>query len=340
MDRRGFLRFFVVCLIMIFVIGLNITDKINSVEPKEIIREYDVKINVQEQNYEKTEEKAEKKDETDKKSESTPVLAESVKGKIIERYISPYTAPLSYNGVYLKNNTGTNINLKNLMSGKLGIKIKETKNPQVLIMHTHTTECYMEKDTGYYYEDSLTRTTNNNKNMAKIGEIIAEKLNESGIVTLHDKTQHDYPQYTGSYSRSAKTVNSYLKKYPDIKVVIDLHRDSVSSGENDKVKLVTQIKGKKAAQVMLVMGSQTGGITGFPKWQENLKLAMKLHQVMEKKYPTLARPILLNSKKYNQNLTTGSLLIEVGTEANTIEEASFSAEMVADSLIELLKGIK
>ena len=111
---------------------------------------------------------------------------------------------------------------------------------------------------------------------------------------------------------------SYLKKYPSIKVVIDIHRDSVSA-EGGKSKLVTQINGKKAAQVMLVMGSQGGIVKDYPNWKKNLSLAVKLHQKIEKNYPTLARPILLRNAKYNQNLTTGSILLEVGTEANTME---------------------
>jgi stage II sporulation protein P len=120
--------------------------------------------------------------------------------------------------------------------------------------------------------------------------------------------------------------------------VLDLHRDSVSSG-SDKVKLSTEIEGKKAAQVMLVMGSQSGSIKDHPNWQENLKLALKLQQTLEQKYPTLARPLSLMSKKYNQSLTTGSLLIEIGTEANTLEEACYSAELVGEALVTLLNSL-
>ena len=169
---------------------------------------------------------------------------------------------------------------------------------------------------------------------------MAEKLNGAGIKTLHDKTQHDYPQYNGSYSRSAETINKYLKKYKSIKIVLDLHRDSVTVTGNDKAKLVTKINGKKAAQVMLVMGSQTGGITGHPNWKENLSLAFKLQQIIEAKYPTLARPLMLASKKYNQSLSRGALLIEFGTEANTLSEATYSAQLVGNSLVSLLNTLK
>ena len=276
---------------------------------------------------------------TSSKKETATTSAAAVKGKILTRYISPYSVKDSYSGVYLKNYTSAKVDLKELLNKKINFKINKNSEPQVLIMHTHTTESFMQTDENYYTEDFNSRSTNNNKNMVKIGGIIAKKLNDNGIKTLHDKTQHDYPEYTGSYNRAAKTINSYLKKYPSIKIVLDLHRDAISA-DGGKAKLVTEIGGKKAAQVMLVMGSQTGSIKDHPKWKENLSLAVKLQQTMEAKYPTLARPLMLMSKKYNQSLSTGSLLIEFGTDVNTLSEACYSAEMVGDSLVSLLNTLK
>ena len=210
----------------------------------------------------------------------------------------------------------------------------------MLIIHTHTTETFMTENTDYFTENFKSRTTDNSKNMVSIGNIIAEKLNNAGIKTIHDKTKHDYPNYKGSYSRAAKTITSHLNKNPEIKVVLDLHRDAVTRDNGDKVKLVTEINGKKAAQVMIVMGSQSGSVTNFPKWKENLKLALKLQQVLEVKYPTLARPLSLTSKNYNESLTTGSMLIEFGTDANTLEEAKYSAELVSNALVELFNSLE
>lgn len=286
-----------------------------------------------------TQSEEEKITENNTETESKQVSAAAVKGKIESRYISPYSASLSYNSVYVKNSSGLSINLKEFLSAPLEYKIKKSDEPQVLIMHTHTTETYVNDDSGVYYENYTSRTTDNSKNMAEIGRIVAEKLNNAGIKTLHDTTQHDYPQYSGSYTRAAKTINSYLKKYPSIKIVLDLHRDAISAGGNDKVKLVTEINGKKAAQVMLVMGSQSGTVTNFPNWKENFKLATRLQQTIEVKYPTLARPISLMSKNYNQSLSNGSLLIEFGTDANSLDEAKYSAEMVGDSLVTLLNNL-
>lgn len=263
-----------------------------------------------------------------------------VKGNVIEKYISPYTAPMSYNGVYMKNSTGLSIDIKSLLNSKLSFKIEKNDEPQVLIYHTHATETFLEKDAKTYGTNYTARTTDNSKNMNMIGDIITQKLNAAGIKTLHDKTLHDSPQYSGSYTRSAKTINSYLSKYKSIKIILDLHRDSVTVSNNDKAKLTTTVNGKKAAQVMLVMGSQSGSVKNHPNWQENLKLAVKLQQTMETKYPTLARPLSLKSSIYNQSLSKGALLIEFGTDVNSIEEVKYSADLVGDALVSLLNTLK
>lgn len=260
----------------------------------------------------------------------------TVAGKVLEKFISPYTANTSYNGIYLKNSTNLDINLKSLYESQLPYKIEKNGTPQVLIVHTHTTESFLTESRNYYTDADLTRTLNEEYNMVKLGNIIEEKLNSAGIKTLHDHTTHDYPAYNGSYTRSADTIKSYLKKYPSIKIVIDLHRDAISGGGTDKVKPVVEINGKKAAQVMIVMGSQSGSVTNYPNWQENLKLAVKLQKQLEGMYPSLARSISLVSKIYNQNLTKGSILVEIGTEVNSIDEVSYSAELVGNALIGVL----
>lgn len=336
MRIGGIIRFFVVCLACFSIFLYNAAD-IFSAQKTPLKEAEEKEIFIEEEEVEEVVSTPEKQEEKPAESTSSvAVSAGAVKGKIIEKYISPYTAKLSYNNVYVKNSSGLSVNIKQLLEASLSFKIKKNDEPQVLIMHTHTTETFMDKDTDVYTENFKSRDRDNSKNMVKIGETVAEKLNAAGIKTLHDKTQHDYPQYTGSYTRSAKTVSSYLKQYPSIKIVLDLHRDAVSSGESDKIKLATKIEGKKAAQVMLVMGSQSGSVTNHPNWQENLKLALKLQQVLEVKYPTLARPLSLVSKNYNQSLTKGSLLIEFGTDANSLEEAVYSAEMVGEALASLL----
>ncbi len=259
-------------------------------------------------------------------------------GKIVSEFLSPYTANTSYNKVYLKNSTNTGINIKELLESRLSFNIEANAAPQVLIMHTHTTESFILHDSDYYTANDDPRSLESDKNLIAIGDVFEKILTDAGIGVIHDTTVHDHPSYSGSYNRSASTVVSDLAAYPTVKVVIDIHRDSITRG-TDKIKPIATIDGKDTAQVMLVMGSETGGIKDFPKWQENLKLAVKYQQKMEEMYPGLARSIMLNSAKYNQNFTVGSILLEVGSEANTLNEAKRAAELSANALAALLTNI-
>lgn len=216
--------------------------------------------------------------------------------------------------------------------------IEDTNEPQVLIMHTHTTESYV-PFTGEYYDKTMAfRSTDNNQNMSVVGERIAEALRAAGIQAIHDTTQHDYPSYNGSYDRSRATVEAYLEKYPSIKVVLDIHRDAIASGDQ-VVSAETEIDGKKAAQVMIISGCDDGTM-GYPNYLKNLSFAAALQNQMEGDYPTLTRPILFDYRKYNQQLTTGSILIEVGSHGNTLEQAAYSGECIGKSLGRLLNGMK
>lgn len=210
--------------------------------------------------------------------------------------------------------------------------------PQVLIMHTHTTESYL-PFTGDYYDTSLpTRSTDNNQNMAAVGEVIAQKLTEAGIGVLHDTTQHDYPSYNGSYDRSAVTVQRYLEQYPSIKVVLDVHRDAIISG--DTVTAPVAVSGDQtAAQVMIISGCDNGSMN-YPNYMQNLSFASALQVQMETDHPGFTRPLLFDYRKYNQHLTTGSILIEVGSHGNTLEQALLSGEWIGESLGKLLSGMR
>ncbi len=211
----------------------------------------------------------------------------------------------------------------------------DNNGPQVLIMHTHTTESYEMNDRGYYDSESTSRTTDNSQNMARVGYVLTQTLREYGVFAIHDTTQHDYPSYNGSYDRSAETVKNYLEKYPSIKVVIDIHRDAIERDNGTRIKPVTEINGKKAAQLMIISGCDDGQMN-MPNWRENLKFSAALQNQLETDFPTLTRPVMFCYRKYNQDLTTGSILIEVGGHANTLDEAVYSARLLGESLAKTL----
>lgn len=132
---------------------------------------------------------------------------------------------------------------------------------QVLIYHTHTSESYMDEDVDYFYESYYSRTQNNDYNVTAVGDAITDVLNKRGIKTMHDTTVHD-STYSGSYDRSAQTVESIMENNTDIKVIIDIHRDAIGT-ETQKVKPVFTYDGKQGAQIMILSGCDTDGEMNF-----------------------------------------------------------------------------
>lgn len=210
--------------------------------------------------------------------------------------------------------------------------------PQVLILHTHATETYQTWPDLVYDPDFTARTQNTALNMCVVGEKMAQVLNAAGINTLHDTTLHDSPSYTESYDRSYATTQAYLEKYPSIKVVLDVHRDAIEDSDGTRVKPLCTINGEDTAQVMIIAGCDNGSSISLPNWRLNLRFAAAWEEAMESRTPGLTRPVMCAYRYYNQDLTTGSLLIEIGGHANTVAEAVRAGQYAAEALAVLLGG--
>ena len=224
--------------------------------------------------------------------------------------------------------------LNELMAKPLSWDLKN-REPSVLILHTHATESYT-KQGETYQESSAFRTLDENYNMISIGTRVAERLQEAGIGVIHDKQLHDYPSYNGSYNHARKSIQSVLEENPGICLVLDLHRDA-SGDLNNQFRPVSSVEGEDSAQIMLVMGTNAAGLN-HPDWKENLSLGLKLHAQLERQAPGITRPISLRAQRFNQDLTKGSLLIEMGAAGNTHAEALRAADQLAKAIIALSKG--
>lgn len=245
---------------------------------------------------------------------------------------------LVYDNISVKNGTDFDLDIKSELKRNLGFDIQDNHQVQVLIFHTHACESYLKKDTGYYESDYYPRSTNNKENVTSVGDEIEAQLKKAGIGVIHDKTQHDYPSYNGSYDRSYETIMKYMNKYSSIKVVIDVHRDALGEGgESGKVKPVFEYKGKKCAQVMIMTGYEYAGGGDFPFWRDNLDFALKLQKTAEDMYPGITRPLEFGEYTYNLNVCNGGLLIEFGTDANTLSEAKRSGKMMGKALAKVLQ---
>ena len=257
--------------------------------------------------------------------------------KIIESHFGD--SGIKYENFYFNNKSGLDLNIAEELSKRPDISIKKDGTPQVLIYHTHTCESFMDKDQGFYYESFYPRTEDKRYNVVRVGDAICESLKKAGIASIHDTTCHDSPSFSGSYKRSAETIDRNLAKYPSIQVTIDIHRDTIGNNERGKIKPTFKVGGKKAAQIMIMSGCDLDGSMDFPDWEYNLRFALRLQKSAETLYPGMTRSLFFGPVKYNMNKTHASLLIEVGTEVNTLNEAVYTGVLLGKVLENVFKGI-
>ena len=117
----------------------------------------------------------------------------------------------------------------------------------------------------------------------------------------------------------------------------DVHRDAMESGDA-RVRPLTTLDGQPTAQVMIIAGCNNGGTVQLPNWRQNLRFAAAWERSMEGMYPGFTRPVLFSYRFYNQDLTTGSLLIEIGGHGNNLNEALYAGQLAANGLVQALLG--
>ncbi len=239
--------------------------------------------------------------------------------------------------IAINNATGKTVDIAALLAALVELNVGA--GPQILIMHTHGSEAYAPEGADQYEPTDTARTNDDNYNVVRIGEEMAQVFESLGLEVVHDTSLYDYPSYSGSYARSLAGVQSYLERYPTIALVLDVHRDALIADDGTTYKAVTTVNGEKTAQVMLVIGTDDGGLS-HPNWQKNLTLGVHLQQALAAVDPTLARPINLRSSRFNQQLTPGSLLVEVGTSGNTLAEAIRGGRLFAQAAGEYLLTLK
>ena len=211
--------------------------------------------------------------------------------------------------------------------------------PTVLILHTHTTEAYAQRQEDPYVPSSQDRTLDKQHNMIRVGEYLAQLLEQQGIHVLHDTTLHDYPSYTGSYANARKTIGSYLERYPSIRLILDLHRDAVELEDGNQLTTHIRIDGTETSRLMMVVGTDEGGLV-HPRWEENLSLALKLNAQLEKTNPGICRFLSLRQERFNQDMLPGTMLIEVGAAGDTLPQALEATRYLAEAITALAWGVK
>lgn len=207
----------------------------------------------------------------------------------------------------------------------------------VLIMHTHGTEAYLPDGATHYAADEDFRSDNAAETVVAVGDVFAAALENAGIEVYHDRTMYDAASFEGAYTLARSAIKKHLAEKPQIRYIIDLHRDAVTDGDGNACKTLCTVNGEDCAQVMLVVGTNAAGAT-HPDWRDNLCIAAKYQSLLVKRR-TFARPVYLRSASYNQQLCTGAVLLEVGSAANTLGEAKKAAAYAAEAFVRLYNDL-
>ncbi|MBE6774891.1 MAG: hypothetical protein E7543_01725 [Ruminococcaceae bacterium] len=305
----------------------SVTEKEVTTTKKAVQTAAELKFNRTDEDIQQLIKEAEKTSEKDKKD-----------GKISEYTYKNDGVTDKYGLVRVKNvNSKTDINIKKLLGTEAELTVSKNE-PSVLIFHTHTTETYEILDRDFYAVGHKTRTDDSGKNMVRVGEEIVKEIERAGYKVIHDREIHD-STYNTAYSHSRKSVEAYLKKHPSVRVVLDIHRDAIQRSDGTKIKPTATVEGKKAAQIMIISGCQEEGgpIEGFPDWKKNLVFAVELQNTLETLFPGITRPLYFSPRKYNMDLTPCSLLVEIGSDASTLDEAVYTGRCLGKAVSQILE---
>lgn len=271
-------------------------------------------------------------------AEQAKIDALPVSGKIDEQTYTVNNATEVFGSVWAQNKTYEHdLDLEKVLNEPVDLTITDKSKPHILIFHTHTTESYMLLDRETYSDAYITRSDDPKRNMVRVGDEICDQLEKAGFAVIHDTNIYD-STYSGAYYRSEDQIDKYMEQYPEIQVILDIHRDAIKQSDGTMVAPTAVINGKKAAQIMIISGCQEKDITDFPDWEYNLRFAVQLQKYCQEMFPGLVRPLFFCAREYNMHKSRCSLLIEMGSDANTLDEAAYSGRMLGKALAALLEN--
>lgn len=265
--------------------------------------------------------------DTQENEKITLASNEATKTEVVTPNPIAENANVQYGNVKIKNQTTYNLT-EDILNPDIKID-----NKNILIFHTHSCESYTPSEKYQYTQTGNYRTTDKNYSVIRVGTELENYLKQYNINVIHDTSYHDYPSYTGSYTRSLQTVENILKTNQS-DIIIDLHRDAV--GSRPDYAPTVKIGDDYAAQIMFVIGTNEGGLW-HPNWQQNLKFAVKVQQKAEEMYPGLFKPIMLTKSRYNQHTGKYANIMEIGSTGNTLDQCLTSMKYLSAVLNEVLK---
>ncbi len=272
-------------------------------------------------------EEKEQENESEPKEEITLASAEKVNTEVVTPNPISESYNVQYGNVKIKNQTTYELK-EDMLKPDITID-----NKNILIFHTHSCESYTSSEKYPYTQTGNYRTTDLNYTVTRVGTELENYLKQYNLNVVHNTSYHDYPSYTGSYTRSLETVENMLQTTSS-DIIIDLHRDAI--GSRPDYAPTVKIGEDYCAQIMFVIGTNEGGLW-HPNWNQNLKFAVKIQEKAEEMYPGLFKPIMVTKSRYNQHTGKYANIMEVGATGNTLEQCLNSMKYLSAVMNEVLK---
>ncbi|MBR5302811.1 MAG: stage II sporulation protein P [Clostridia bacterium] len=214
---------------------------------------------------------------------------------------------------------------------------QQSGRPRVLLYHTHTWEAYEMTAQTQYTPTETWRTKDERYNMVRIGQELKNELEQLGFEVIHDQTAFEPPTLSSAYTRSLEMLEQRLEAGERYDYILDIHRDAYSGDYNGANS--AQSAGKSLAYIMLLVGKGTGttnsGFDERPDWPKNLDLAQRITDSMNAQVKGVSREVKVKTGRFNQHVSTGALLIEVGNNRNTLDEALAACPVIAHALLDV-----
>ena len=206
-----------------------------------------------------------------------------------------------------------------------GVDVQDMRS---LLHHTHTSESFI-PTSGQSHSPGGQRG-----DIVKVGDDLAKYLEQKGIGTVHSDNIHDYPSFMRAYNLSEVTVKKMLSDNPSLQMVFDIHRDA-----EKRENVTAMVNGVAVARILIVVAVGQPDLVQ-PHWQQNHAFAKLIEAKLNERYPGLSRGIKMDDWRYNQHLHPRALLLEVGCQENSLEEANRSMEMLGEVLVDIINENK
>ncbi len=223
-----------------------------------------------------------------------------------------------YGRVFVK---GKDTNVKSLLSSEADFSKRK-----IVIITTHFTEGYSE-DTEKYYNDAQ-NTEDITKNVFSAAVTLAAELDALGLEVEIKDNAFDLPLQNGSFERSGEFIKQYIANDPDVALILDIHRDSLKEENLTGIRTCASYGGAAAAQIFASVPENTEK----ESFEASLLFAAKLHNMLESECPTITRPVEILSGNYGFDGKAMRILLNIGTQSNTADEAKLSASITAKAI--------